>query len=48
MTDAGVRALAKLHNLKRLEIGTAAITDAGLAVIGGMPALTYLRADGPR
>jgi hypothetical protein len=42
LTDAGLRVLARLPALRRLNLSGCAITDAGLAVLRRLPALEWL------
>jgi hypothetical protein len=42
VTDAGVRHLARLPQLRELDLSSTGVTDAGLAVLRDLPALTHL------
>lgn len=42
VTDAGVRHLARLPQLRHLDLSSTGVTDAGLAVLRDLPRLTHL------
>jgi Leucine-rich repeat (LRR) protein len=48
ITDAGLKVIGRMSNLKCLRLGDTQITDAGLAEIRGLKSLTFLGLDSTR
>ncbi len=48
LTDAGIKTLAGMSQLRDLDIGGTQVTDAGIAAIAGLPHLEQLGGDGTR